>query len=308
MAKSPKKPKLSTGKASKPELKPLDPYLADLLNPAVNREREAAKGFAERAQETFIHGDIADVDPALAKKLGLKGPDDGPDVAEELGELSPGSGVSATVDALTRLLTEGDPRFKDGKAWVPHRPPRPEKSEGGIPFRIQSDFTPSGDQPTAIRELVDGVRRAERDQVPSFAKAVATAAVTPTAASAEWTRRMIHDATKASGQAQCLRALPREDEGATLGLGHGDDGVLDALVTVRPARTRTIRRSAAATASRAGRRGRSRQEAAGRSPAQRRGSTARTLGLRASTCALGSRPCRPTREACAPMRRCSTPG
>ena len=79
--------------------------------------------------------------------------------------LSPGSGVSATVDALTRLLTEGDPRFKDGKAWVPHRPPRPEKSEGGIPFRIQSDFTPSGDQPTAIRELVDGVRRAERDQV-----------------------------------------------------------------------------------------------------------------------------------------------
>ena len=165
MAKSPKKPKLSTGKASKPELKPLDPYLADLLNPAVNREREAAKGFAERAQETFIHGDIADVDPALAKKLGLKGPDDGPDVAEELGDLSPGSGVSATVDALTRLLTEGDPRFKDGKAWVPHRPPRPEKSEGGIPFRIQSDFTPSGDQPTAIRELVDGVRRAERDQV-----------------------------------------------------------------------------------------------------------------------------------------------
>ena len=48
---------------------------------------------------------------------------------------------------------------------MPHRPPRPEKSEGGIPFRIQSDFTPSGDQPTAIRELVDGVRRAERDQV-----------------------------------------------------------------------------------------------------------------------------------------------
>ena len=116
MAKSPKKPKLSTGKASKPELKPLDPYLADLLNPAVNREREAAEGFAERAQETFIHGDVGDVDPALAKRLGLKGPDDGPDVADELGDLAPGSGVSATVDALTRLLTEGDPRFKDGKA------------------------------------------------------------------------------------------------------------------------------------------------------------------------------------------------
>src|ERR687890_451393 len=167
MAKSPKKPKLSTGKASKPELKPLDTYLADLLNPAVNREREAAEGFAERAQETFIHGDVTDVDPALAKRLGLKGPDDGPDAPDELGDKGPlgVSGVSATVDALTRLLTEGDPRFKDGKPWVPHRPPRPEKSEGGIPFRIKSDFTPSGDQPTAICELVDGVRRAERDQV-----------------------------------------------------------------------------------------------------------------------------------------------
>ena len=34
---APKKAKLSTGKASKPELKPLDTYLADLLSPAVNR-------------------------------------------------------------------------------------------------------------------------------------------------------------------------------------------------------------------------------------------------------------------------------
>ena len=48
---------------------------------------------------------------------------------------------------------------------MPHRPPRPEKSEGGIPFRIQSDFKPAGDQPQAIAELVDGVRRQERDQV-----------------------------------------------------------------------------------------------------------------------------------------------
>ena len=48
---------------------------------------------------------------------------------------------------------------------MPHRPARPDKSEGGIPFKIKSDFTPAGDQPTAIRELVDGVRRSERDQV-----------------------------------------------------------------------------------------------------------------------------------------------
>jgi excinuclease ABC subunit B len=164
MAKAPKKPKLSTGKASKPELKPLDSYLADLLNPAVNRDREKAEGFAERAQESFAHGEVTDIDPALAKRLGMKGPDDGPDVAPELGE-DDGSGFSATVQALSRLLTEGDPRFKNGKLWVPHRPERPEKSEGGIPFRIKSEFQPAGDQPTAIAELVDGIRRQERDQV-----------------------------------------------------------------------------------------------------------------------------------------------
>jgi excinuclease ABC subunit B len=167
MAKAPKKPKLSTGKASKPELKPLDPYLAELLNPAVNREREDAEGFAERAQERFVHGAVTDVDPALAKKLGLEGLDNGPDTPEDsvVDGTMAADGVSATVQALTRLLTEGNPLFKDGKAWTPHRPPRPEKSEGGIAFRIKSDFEPAGDQPQAISELVEGVRRDERDQV-----------------------------------------------------------------------------------------------------------------------------------------------
>ncbi len=58
------------------------------------------------------------------------------------------------------LLTGGDmPMF------TPHRPPRPEKSEGGKSFVIKSDFEPQGDQPGAIRELVDGVQQAEREQV-----------------------------------------------------------------------------------------------------------------------------------------------
>ncbi|MBV1696106.1 MAG: excinuclease ABC subunit UvrB [Hyphomicrobiales bacterium] len=47
----------------------------------------------------------------------------------------------------------------------PHRPERPEKSEGGVPFALVSDYTPRGDQPTAIRELAGGVRDGERDQV-----------------------------------------------------------------------------------------------------------------------------------------------
>src|SRR5829696_7187155 len=170
MPKPPKKPKLSTGKATKPELKPLDTYLADLLNPAINRERERfpeapPAGFAEQPQATYANGEVTE--PALAKKLGLKSPEDGPDAAQEFEDLAPDgvSGVSATVSSLTRLLTDGNPLFKDGKLWTPHRPPRPEKSEGGIRFVIKSEFEPAGDQPDAIAELVDGVRRQERDQV-----------------------------------------------------------------------------------------------------------------------------------------------
>jgi excinuclease ABC subunit B len=49
--------------------------------------------------------------------------------------------------------------------FVPHRPPRPEKSEGGIPLRLQSELEPKGDQPQAIAELVTQVNAHERDQV-----------------------------------------------------------------------------------------------------------------------------------------------
>jgi excinuclease ABC subunit B len=50
-------------------------------------------------------------------------------------------------------------------AFTPHRPPRPEKSEGGIAFKIVSEYEPRGDQPTAIDELVAGVSQHERNQV-----------------------------------------------------------------------------------------------------------------------------------------------
>src|SRR5918993_4715757 len=41
--------------------------------------------------------------------------------------------------------------------FVPHRPARPDKAEGGRPFVLQSDYEPAGDQPTAIKELVEGI-------------------------------------------------------------------------------------------------------------------------------------------------------
>ena len=49
--------------------------------------------------------------------------------------------------------------------WIPRRPERPEKSEGGRPFKLVSDFMPSGDQPEAIAELVKCAREDEQNQV-----------------------------------------------------------------------------------------------------------------------------------------------
>ncbi len=50
-------------------------------------------------------------------------------------------------------------------AFVPHRPARPEKSEGGIALDLVSEFEPAGDQPEAIADLTGGVLQGERDQV-----------------------------------------------------------------------------------------------------------------------------------------------
>jgi excinuclease ABC subunit B len=50
-------------------------------------------------------------------------------------------------------------------AFTPHRPSRPDKTEGGVPLDIQSELEPKGDQPAAIAELVAQVNAKERDQV-----------------------------------------------------------------------------------------------------------------------------------------------
>ncbi|KRB85422.1 excinuclease ABC subunit B [Sphingomonas sp. Root710] len=53
----------------------------------------------------------------------------------------------------------------NGQTFVPHRPERPEKTEGGKAFKLVSDYQPSGDQPTAIAELAAQAQAGERDQV-----------------------------------------------------------------------------------------------------------------------------------------------
>ena len=55
--------------------------------------------------------------------------------------------------------------IETGEDYVPHRPARPEKVEGGKRFELVSDYEPAGDQPTAIKELVSTALAGERDQV-----------------------------------------------------------------------------------------------------------------------------------------------
>ena len=74
-----------------------------------------------------------------------------------------GSGV--TAESLAELLEKGDPNLREAKPWVPHRPARPEKSEGGVRFELVSEYQPQGDQPRAIDELAEGLTQNERDQV-----------------------------------------------------------------------------------------------------------------------------------------------
>jgi excinuclease ABC subunit B len=124
-------------KASRPEVHPLGEHLAELLNPALAERRG---GFGEAPQPRFES-------PAPeSHPRGL-------------------TGAAVSADSLKALLEEGDPNIRNRPPWVPHRPPRPDKSEGGRRFRVVSEFEPQGDQPQAIDEIVKGVRAQERDQV-----------------------------------------------------------------------------------------------------------------------------------------------
>ncbi len=67
---------------------------------------------------------------------------------------------------VSQALIGGHPLITgEQREFIPHRPERPEKSEGGVHFKLASDYTPQGDQPEAINELVEGIQNGEQDQV-----------------------------------------------------------------------------------------------------------------------------------------------
>jgi excinuclease ABC subunit B len=137
--------------------------------PGARRDPEPAQGFGEAPQANYgTAATIPTLDPELARQLGLDVEDDDT-LARPPRNKMESLGVAATADALESLIRDGRPEFRndDGslQVWTPHRPPRPEKSEGGVPFEIKSEYSPKGDQPQAIKDLVEGIQRNDRTQV-----------------------------------------------------------------------------------------------------------------------------------------------
>ena len=163
-AKKPSSARTPNSKASKPELKPLEGYLADLLNPAINRGT-AVPGGASGFKDTPQAGYESKPSYALERPGGEERPKRKLSKKADGAFIGAEGAAAATASSLQHLLETGSPFIQPGKPWAPHRPERPEKSEGGIRFQMKSEFSPSGDQPTAIADLVDGIRRQERDQV-----------------------------------------------------------------------------------------------------------------------------------------------
>jgi excinuclease ABC subunit B len=75
----------------------------------------------------------------------------------------PRSPAASVSDVSAAFIPDYDATMS--ALWVPHRPARPQKSEGGKRFELVSDYAPAGDQPQAIEELVAGIQAREREQV-----------------------------------------------------------------------------------------------------------------------------------------------
>ena len=184
MAKSPKTPgaakppRPSRGRSGKPTAPPVE-------------TSAGTPGFGEAPQSAFTaSGPLGEFAPAyFAEQARIEAETSSKKQLPALrqqGPLPPRGAVGESLgDSLTAILTRPHERTDRAKEilarqpmiaqhplvsgampmFMPHRPERPEKSEGGRPFEIVSEFEPRGDQPTAIADLVAGINENEQTQV-----------------------------------------------------------------------------------------------------------------------------------------------
>jgi excinuclease ABC subunit B len=149
------KPRASRGKSGKPPAPPQDTAAGTPVT----------RGFAEAPQAGFSVGQSTL--PALRQQGPRPVPGDAPSRYLDALLAKPSERSAKAREMLqTQPMLATHPLVSgDQGPFTPHRPPRPEKSEGGVRFELVSGYSPKGDQPTAIAELVKGVEAHERSQV-----------------------------------------------------------------------------------------------------------------------------------------------
>ncbi|MGE0054882.1 MAG: excinuclease ABC subunit UvrB [Hyphomicrobium sp.] len=165
-SKSGSKPRPSRPKSGKPTPPPQETAAGT----------PATLGFAEMPQTAFdVPPEVQPARAVLSSLPALRG----------VGAPTPPMGGGSLSDSLNAILSKPHERTDRAKEiiarqpmiaahplvsgempmFMPHRPERPEKSEGGVSFKLVSDYSPKGDQPQAIKELVEGVSQHEKSQV-----------------------------------------------------------------------------------------------------------------------------------------------
>ncbi|MGH1420026.1 MAG: excinuclease ABC subunit UvrB [Hyphomicrobiaceae bacterium] len=168
------RPRASRGKSGKPEAPPAE---------TAARTPTTRTGFSEAQQAAFDSGTtptagagrggeaaklLRDTLPAL-RQAGATPPRGGQSMSDALNAILARPQERSDyqrdlIDAQPSIAKH--PLVSGGlPPYTPHRPERPEKSEGGERFKLASEFEPKGDQPTAIKDLVQGANSKERDQV-----------------------------------------------------------------------------------------------------------------------------------------------
>ncbi len=130
--------------------------IGELCFPAVNREERGAARLEGSRSNTYIRP-MAHNNGQIPRRSGRKPSG----VAAAKFEAA----VAANPIAPAGTAYDPAPPPPADVNFVPHRPQRPAKSEGGKRFKLVSEYQPAGDQPTAIRDLVAAANSNERDQV-----------------------------------------------------------------------------------------------------------------------------------------------
>ena len=186
MARSPKSPgsakpsapRPSRGRSGKPAPPPIE-------------TAAGTPGFGEAPQEAFrASGPLGDLAPQYFSEQARAAAEAAREATlpalRQQGPLPPRAFLGESLgDSLNAILARPHERSEKAKEilarqpmiashplvsgampmFMPHRPERPEKSEGGYAFKVSSPYEPKGDQPQAIADLVSTISGGDRTQV-----------------------------------------------------------------------------------------------------------------------------------------------